>query len=105
MRRIAYLSFDILRWFRYLVVATIFFIQAPDEMKCQAAQSLEEVNDALAEETENVIETGRLIANIVVVIGFVMLMLNIAFKVMDNSKATVIFLFILLLRGLYEVIF
>ncbi|MEQ9218922.1 MAG: hypothetical protein RLO17_12820 [Cyclobacteriaceae bacterium] len=67
--------------------------------------NLESINDALSEEAENIIETGRIVANIIVVIAFVLLMLNIAFKVMDNSKATAVFIFIIVLRGLYEVIF
>ncbi len=93
------------RWTGYLLLAIFFTLQAPQPAYNQSSRGLEEVNSALEDETDNVIQTGRLISNIIVVISFVLLMLNVAFKVMDNSKATVIFLFILLLRGLYEVIF
>ncbi|MEQ8879215.1 MAG: hypothetical protein RLQ12_06260, partial [Cyclobacteriaceae bacterium] len=67
--------------------------------------NLESVNEALSDEAENIIETGRIVANIVVVIAFVLLMMNIAFKVMDNSRATAVFIFIIVFRGLNEVIF
>ena len=95
----------LLRWCRYIFLAAYLVIQVPSEATAQRPTGLSEINDALEDETDNVIQTGRIIANIIVVISFVLLMLNIVFKVMDNSKATVVFLFILLLRGLYEVIF
>ncbi len=93
------------RWARLFLITLFFISHSPALVYSNPPQTLSEVNDALEEETNNVIQTGRLIANIILVISFVLLMLNIAFKVMDNSKATVIFLFILFLRGLYEVIF
>jgi len=83
-----------------LSVFTPVFVHSQDNNT-----NLESINDALSEEAENIIETGRIVANIVVVIAFVLLMLNIAFKVMDNSRATAVFIFIIVLRGLYEVIF
>ena len=95
----------VLRWARYLLIAVFFAVQAPQIVYSQSASGLEEVNSALQDQTDQVIQTGRLVSNIIVIISFILLMLNIAFKVMDNSKATVVFLFILLLRGLYEVIF
>lgn len=105
MRQISKAAFDVFRWTRYVLLALFLVAQMPEMVYSQSPQSLEDVNDALEDATDNVIQTGRLIANIIVVIAFVMLMLNIAFKIMDNSKATVVFLFILFLRGLYEVIF
>lgn len=105
MRKLSEIALHMFRWARYIMLAMFLVTQVPQSVYSQTTQSLEDVNDALAEETDNVIQTGRLISNIIVVISFVLLMLNIAFKVMDNSKATVIFLFILMLRGLYEVIF
>ena len=95
----------IIRWIRYILIAAFLAIQAPQIVYSQSSTGLEEVNSALQDQTDQVIQTGRLISNIIVIISFILLMLNIAFKVMDNSKATVVFLFILLLRGLYEVIF
>lgn len=105
MKQINEFIFFTSRWARLFLIVMFFVSQNPVMVYSRPIQSLQEVNDALEEETENVIQTGRLIANIILVIAFVFLMLNIAFKVMDNSKATVIFLFILFLRGLYEVIF
>jgi len=105
MRQISKAVFDVFRWIRYVLLALFLVTQMPEMVYSQSPQSLQDVNDALEDATDNVIQTGRLIANIIVVIAFVMLMLNIAFKIMDNSKATVVFLFILFLRGLYEVIF
>ena len=94
-----------LKWLRYALLASLCYVQTPEVSYSQNPNGLERINDALEEETDDVIETGRLVANIIVVIAFVLLMLNILFKVMDNSKASVVFLFILFLRGLYEVIF
>jgi len=105
MRQISKAVFEVFRWIRYVLLALFLVTQMPEMVYSQSPQSLQDVNDALEDATDNVIQTGRLIANIIVVIAFVMLMLNIAFKIMDNSKATVVFLFILFLRGLYEVIF
>ena len=105
MRQISKAVFEVFRWIRYVLLALFLVTQMPEMVYSQSPQSLQDVNDALEDATDNVIQTGRLIANIIVVIYFVLLMLNIAFKVMDNSKATVVFLFILFLRGLYEVIF
>jgi len=117
MKKIQKSNYKIFRWIRYSLLAMILLTSVPgwgsglgpafgSEMAySETPQSLDDINDALEDETNNIIQTGRLISNIIVVISFVMLMLNIAFKVMDNSKATVIFLFILFLRGLYEVIF
>lgn len=83
----------------------VCYLQQPEVAVSQRQPGLEEINDALEDETDNIIETGRQVSNIIVVIAFILLMLNIAFKVMDNSKASVVFLFVLFLRGLYEVIF
>ena len=105
MGQISKAVFEVFRWIRYVLLALFLVTQMPEMVYSQSPQSLQDVNDALEDATDNVIQTGRLIANIIVVIAFVMLMLNIAFKIMDNSKATVVFLFILFLRGLYEVIF
>ncbi len=105
MRQISKAVFEVFRWIRYVLLALFLVTQMPEMVYSQSPQSLQDVNDALEDATDNVIQTGRLIANIIVVISFVLLMLNIAFKIMDNSKATVVFLFILFLRGLYEVIF
>lgn len=88
-----------------ILLVLLFVIVLPEFAVAQNNPGLGEINNALENETDNIIETGRLIANIIVVISFVLLMLNIAFKVMDNSKAVVIFLLILFLRGLYEIIF
>ena len=90
---------------RYLALAIFLAAQVPQISYPQSPAGLQEINDALQDQTENVIETGRLVGNIIVVISFILLMLNIAFKVMDNSRATVVFLFVLFLRGLFEVIF
>ncbi|XOV91527.1 MAG: hypothetical protein ACFHWX_15095 [Bacteroidota bacterium] len=87
-----------------LVTALIIYVPVPVHSQDNNT-NLERVNEALSEEAENIIETGRIVANIVVVIAFVLLMMNIAFKVMDNSRATAVFIFIIVLRGLYEVIF
>ncbi|MEQ8552117.1 MAG: hypothetical protein RIC06_10510 [Cyclobacteriaceae bacterium] len=86
------------------VTALIIYVPVPVYSQDNNT-NLESVNEALSEEAENIIETGRIVANIVVVIAFVLLMMNIAFKVMDNSRATAVFIFIIVLRGLYEVIF
>lgn len=94
---------SILRFWRYALFASLLTCTTPELVYAQT--SLSEINDALEDETENIVQTGRLVANIIVVISFVLLMLNIVFKVMDNSKATVVFLFILFLRGLYEIVF
>ncbi len=96
---------DFVRWIRFIFLALYLGFQTPIVVQSQDQPNLSTINEALEEETDNVIETGRLVSNIIVVIAFVLLMLNIVFKVMDNSKATVVFLFILLLRGIYEVIF
>ena len=95
----------ILRGSRNLALGLFLLFQIPEASYSQRPAGLQEVNDALEDETENVIQTGRLVGNIIVVISFILLMLNIAFKVMDNSRATVVFLFVLFLRGLFEVIF
>jgi len=105
MEKVRYIFMSLLRLIRYALLATLFYVQVPEAVHSQQPRGLEEINDALEDETDNVIQTGRLVSNIIVVIAFILLMLNIAFKVMDNSKATVIFLFVLFLRGLYEVIF
>lgn len=103
MKKIRILIQSLLCLWRYALLASILMCSAPEVAYAQTG--LSEINDALEDETDNVVQTGRLVSNIIVVIAFVLLMLNIVFKVMDNSKATVVFLFILFLRGLYEVVF
>jgi hypothetical protein len=105
MRKLIKPALLVFKWARYVIVVSFILSQAPEVAVSQTPHSLSDINAALEDETDNVIETGRIVANIIVVVSFVLLMLNVAFKVMDNSKATVIFLFILLLRGLYEVVF
>ena len=105
MKRINSVLSPTRKWLLYVLLAALFYIQVPEVVYSQRPDGLEEINDALEDQIDNVIQTGRLISNIIVVISFILLMLNIAFKVMDNSKATVVFLFVLFLRGLYEVIF
>ena len=103
MKKIRTLFQSLLCLWRYALLASILMCTVPEAAYAQTG--LSEINDALEDETENVVQTGRLVSNIIVVIAFVLLMLNIVFKVMDNSKATVVFLFILFLRGLYEIVF
>ena len=104
MRKISEIVYRVIRGVRYFLLAVFLTTQMP-QVVYSYPQDLEDINDAIERETDNIIQTGRLISNIILVISFVLLMLNIAFKVMDNSKATIVFLFILFLRGLYEVIF
>ncbi|MEQ8339146.1 MAG: hypothetical protein RIA62_17425 [Cyclobacteriaceae bacterium] len=93
-------------YFKLVFLVMVLSVYMPAPVHSQDSNTnLESVNEALSDEAENIIETGRIVANIVVVIAFVLLMMNIAFKVMDNSRATAVFIFIIVLRGLYEVIF
>jgi uncharacterized Tic20 family protein len=93
------------QYLRYFHLAIFLSLSTSPVVFAQQAPSLSEVNDALDDQTSEVARFAQIAARIIVIIAFVLLLANLVFKTVEQSKAIVAFLTILFVWGLFEIIF
>ena len=93
-----------LQYLRYILMAVFLTLECAS-VQAQSAPNMSQVNDALEDQTSEVARFALIVSRILAMVAFVLLLANLVFKTVEQSKAIVGFLVVLFIWGLFEIIF